>query len=120
MATVAELSGPYANFMLNPLSPAAPDVCSMCSTFTDGYDTCYSCGRNARFADAVLSISYSVHFGQLLTALAQYKRATATIRRRFQMELAAVLWRFLDAHEACLARRAGIARFDLVCNSPVE
>jgi hypothetical protein len=43
MATVAELSGPYANFMLNPLAPTTPDVCSVCLTFTEGHDTCYQC-----------------------------------------------------------------------------
>ena len=59
MATVAELSGPYANFMLNPLPPATRDVCSVCLTFTDGHDTCYQCQWGARFADAVLPISYS-------------------------------------------------------------
>ena len=59
MATVAELSGPYANFMLNPLPPATRAVCSVCLTFTDGHDTCYQCQWGARFADAVLPISYS-------------------------------------------------------------
>src|SRR3954470_12626232 len=107
MATVAELSGPYANFMLNPLAPTTPDVCSVCLTFTEGHDTCYQCQWSARFADAVLPISYSVHFGQLHTALAQYKLASGTVGRHFQIELAAVLWRFLREHELCLARAAG-------------
>jgi hypothetical protein len=34
MATVAELSGPYANFMMNSLPRGTPDVCSVCLTFT--------------------------------------------------------------------------------------
>src|SRR4051794_34301514 len=118
MATVAELSDPYANFMLNPLAPGSPGVCSVCLTFTDGHDTCYPCGWNARFADAVLPISYSVHFGQLHTALSQYKRAGGTVARRFQLELAAVLWRFLATHEACLARVAGTPGFDAVTTVP--
>jgi hypothetical protein len=100
MATVAELSGPYANFMLNPRPPAAPGVCSVCMTFTEGQDTCYPCGWEPRFADAVLPISYSVHFGQLHTALAQYKRTSGNVARRLQMELAAVLWRFLASTRA--------------------
>jgi predicted amidophosphoribosyltransferase len=118
MATVAELSGPYANFMLTPLAPGTADVCSVCLTFTEGHGTCYPCGRNARFADAVLPISYSVHFGQLHTALAQYKRRVGPVARRFQIELAAVLWRFLTTHEGCLARRAGASGFDLVTTVP--
>jgi hypothetical protein len=28
MATVTELSDPYANFMLSPLPPSSADVCS--------------------------------------------------------------------------------------------
>jgi hypothetical protein len=118
MATVAELSGPYANFMLNPLPPETPDVCSVCLTFTEGPDTCYPCGWEPRFADAALPISYSVHFGQLHTALAQYKRTSGRVGRRLQMELAAVLWRFLREHEGCLARSAGAPAFDLVTTVP--
>jgi hypothetical protein len=118
MATVAELSGPYANFMLNPLPPETADVCSVCLTFTEGHDTCYQCQWGTRFADAVLPISYSVHFGQLHTALAQYKRAGGTVGRRFQIELAAVLWRFLREHERCLARAAGTSAFDIVTTVP--
>lgn len=104
--------------MLNPLPPDTADVCSVCQTFTDGYDTCYPCGWNARFADAVLAVSYSIHFGQLHTALQQYKRTGGTIARRFQLELAAVLWRFLSQHEQCLARQAGVDGFGLVTTVP--
>jgi hypothetical protein len=99
MATVTELSDPYANFMLSPLPPAAPDVCSVCLTFTEGWSTCYPCGHQARFADAVLPISYSVAFGQLHTALQQYKRGYPSAARQFQIQLAAVLWRFVSLHE---------------------
>ena len=118
MATVAELSGPYANFMLNPLPPGTPDVCGVCLTFTEGRGTCYPCGWEARFADVVLPISYSVHFGQLHIALAQYKRTPGTVGRRLQMELAAVLWRFLRQHEGCLAGAARVSSFNCVTTVP--
>jgi predicted amidophosphoribosyltransferase len=118
MATVTELSDPYANFMLSPLPPAAPDVCSVCLTFTEGWSTCYPCGHQARFADAVLPISYSVAFGQLHTALQQYKRGYPSAARQFQIQLAAVLWRFVSLHEGCLARRVGVAGFDVVATVP--
>jgi phosphoribosylpyrophosphate synthetase len=59
-----------------------------------------------------------VHFGQLHTALAQYKRTSGTVARRLQMELAAVLWRFLREHESCLARNAGVAGFDIATTVP--
>jgi predicted amidophosphoribosyltransferase len=118
MATVTELSDPYANFMLNPLPPTAADVCSNCLTFTEGFGTCYACGHHARFADAVLPISYSVAFGQLHTALRQYKRGHERAQRQFQPQLAAVLWRFIAAHDQCLAHRVRTDGFDLVSTVP--
>jgi len=117
MPTVLELSDPYANFLLPPVRPETVDVCSICLTFTDGYDTCYRCGGRARAADAVLPISYSVHMGQLHTALRGYKEGWSS-SQRFTLELAAVLWRFLDRHEPCLARRVRVAGFPLVTTVP--
>lgn len=119
MPTVAELSDPYANFMRNPLPPDAEGVCRICLTFTSGYDTCYRCGHQQVFADRVLPISYSVHFGQLHTALAGYKRSDQErVARTFRLELAAVLWRFLVNHEQCLAAAVGVHEFDLVTTVP--
>jgi len=104
--------------MLNPLPPTAADVCSVCLTFTQGFGTCYPCGHNARFTDAVLPVSYSVHFGQLHNVLQQYKRGRNNIARPLQLQLAAVLWRFVAAHERCLADVAATDRFDLVTTVP--
>lgn len=118
MATVRELSDPYANFLLNPLPPQTADVCRICLTLTQGYPACYACDFQPDHADAVLPISYSVDGQQLHTALAGYKRRADQTGRKFRAELAAVLWRFLDMHEACLARRAGSHRFDLVTTVP--
>ncbi len=118
MATVAELTGPYGAFLLNPPSAATPNVCRVCLTFTDGYSTCYRCGFQPEFADAVLPVSYSVHFGQLHTILGAYKRASLPAARPLQMQLAAVLWRFLALHETCLARAVDVERFDLVTTVP--
>lgn len=118
MATVRELSDPYANFRLNPLPPETGGVCSHCLTFTAGYDTCYRCSRSPRAVGAVLPISYSVHRGQLHTALRRYKDAPQSTSRRFTLELAAVLWRFLDRHERCLAGRVGAPAFEIVTTVP--
>lgn len=118
MATVGELSAPYTNFMLNPLPTTGADVCSVCLTFTQGYGTCYACGHNPRFTDAVLPISYSVHFGQLHNVLQQYKRGRDNVARPLQLQLAAVLWRFIAAHERCLEDAAAASRFDLVTTVP--
>jgi len=116
--TVAELSAPYTNFLINPLAPSSHGVCSVCLTFTDGHATCYPCGHRPRFADGVLPISYSEAFGQLHTALAQYKRRTGPSAHALQLQLAAVLWRFLVDHEDCLARCAQVERFQLVTTVP--
>jgi len=118
VATVAELTDPYSNFMLNPLARGPTDVCRVCLTFTDGYDTCYRCAINPNSIDVVLPISYSVHFGQLHTVLAQYKRGRSSVACRLQIQLAAVLWRFLAEHEACLAPAAGVECFDVVTTVP--
>jgi predicted amidophosphoribosyltransferase len=118
VASVRELSDPYANFMLNPLAPASPDVCRVCATFTQGFATCYPCGHQPAHADAVLPISYSVHERQLHTALAVYKRGVEQAARPLRAQLAAVLWRFLDRHEACLAQHVGVAGFDIVTAVP--
>jgi hypothetical protein len=96
MATVRELSDAYSNFMLNPLAPGDEDVCEVCLTFTEGYDTCYACGHQQTYADAVLPISYSLHFGQLHNALAG----------------------FLERHEGCLAGTVGAEGFDVVVTVP--
>jgi predicted amidophosphoribosyltransferase len=104
--------------MRNPLRPEGPDVCEVCLTFTDGFRTCYRCGHDRRFLDAVLPVSYSVHFGQLHTALYGYKRRIDLVASRFQLELAAVLWRFLNRHERCLATRTGAQGFRLVTTVP--
>ena len=118
MATVSELSDPYANFMFNPLPPTTAGVCSVCLTLAEGYSTCYPCGHQLRFTDAVLPISYSPAFGQLHTALRQYKRGHPVAARQFRGQLAAVLWRFLALHEGCLARSAGVDGFGLLTTVP--
>lgn len=55
---------------------------------------------------------------QLHTALAQYKRRQGRVAGTLQLQLAAVLWRFLRAHESCLANHAGVERFELVTALP--
>jgi integrase len=56
----------------------------------------------------------AVPLGQLHTALRQYKRGHESAARQFQLQLAAVLWRFLSVHEDCLSRHVGVDRFDIV------
>jgi hypothetical protein len=66
----------------------------------------------------MLPISYSIGREQLHHALAGYKRTGGRISRHLAVELAAMLWRFIDRHEPCLAQAAGIDRFELVTTVP--
>src|ERR1035437_10889525 len=80
MASIAELSDLYSNFMFGPR--AGPGVCRVCFDFTDGYDRCFGCARRPEWLDAVAPISYSVAHEQLHHALARYKRTQGHAARR--------------------------------------
>lgn len=116
MPTVGELSALYDNFMLAPRF--GPGVCRQCFNFTDGYARCYACTQHPKILAAVAPVSYSVAHEQLHHALASYKRLTGDISRRLALQLAAVLWRFLELHEACVARATTTDGFPLVTTVP--
>jgi hypothetical protein len=116
VATVSELSGPYANFMFGPRP--GPGVCIACFNFTRGYDRCYACSHGELSLAAVAPISYSVGGEQLHHALRGYKCLGGEVARRLTVELAAVLWRFLSVHERCIARAADAADFRLATTVP--
>ena len=117
MATVAELTAPCANFMLAPRR--GPGVCSRCFNLTDGYARCYACAHGGDHLDLVAPVSYSIAGEQLNYALAAYKRSTGTWMRTLVNQLAAILWRHLARHEACIARVAGATSgFALVTTVP--
>jgi predicted amidophosphoribosyltransferase len=116
---VDEASGAYERAMRN-IAPAGPGICRVCWGFIDpDYDTCYKCGFQPDSLDAVVPISYSEHLGQMHLALRNYKDGESqAIRRHDAIRLAAILWRFLGDHEACVARAAGVDSFDLVTIVP--
>ena len=116
MPTVRELSAPYENYMLAPRR--GPDVCRTCFTFTDGFDRCYVCAHTEQWADAMVPISYSIAREQLHHELASYKRLSGDVARRLSARLAAVLWRYLDAHESCLTAAAQAGSFAIVTTVP--
>lgn len=117
--TVTEASDAYANAMRNPAAPR-PSVCSICRTFHDpDYETCIACSRQPNNLDALAPITYSVHSGQMHDALRNYKDDPRSDVRRFHaVRLTAILWRFLESHEPCIATAAGIDGFDLVATVP--
>jgi predicted amidophosphoribosyltransferase len=116
MPSVTDLSAPYGNFMLGPRAGAA--VCEVCFDLTDGHSLCYGCANTQQWLDAVLPISYSIGHEQLHHALACYKRQPPEVAHRFELELAAVLWRHLAVHEACLAVAAESDGFEIVTTVP--
>ena len=116
MATVTELSDPYANFLLMPRG--GDGVCRRCFNLTDGYDLCFACEHGGDSIDVVAPISYSIAGEQLHHALAAYKRLSAGWTRTLTVQLAAVLWRHLALHERCVARAAGVEGFATVTVVP--
>jgi hypothetical protein len=116
MPTVAELTAPYGNFMVGPRGGA--DVCEFCFNLTDAYSRCYSCARGERWLDVMCPISYSIGHEQLHHVLRGYKRSRGATAERFTVELAAVLWRHLEAHEQCAAHVARTGAFGLVTTVP--
>ena len=116
MPRVTDLTDLYGNFMLAPRP--GPGVCEICFDFTGGASRCRWCPDTDQWLDAVAPISYSVAHEQLHHALSGYKRPPDLAAERFQVELAAVLWRYLQIHEPCIATAALTDRFDVVTTVP--
>jgi predicted amidophosphoribosyltransferase len=120
-ATVAELTGFFGADLL-----AVPAVtagrCEVCRADVGaGRQRCGTCRANARRcqpqqpADVVAFVSLAVKHGRLATDLWRYKSAGDD---EAALRLAALLWRFLDGHERCLAAGCGVPRFGLVTSVP--
>lgn len=122
MATVAELSAPYENH-LRPVLPAGYGVCRTCHTSVVGnWPDCYPCNQShgllTEEANAVDFIALAVKGEQLARELRVYKAARASVDHGSRYGLAAVLWRWLSIHEACVATTAGVDQFPIVTTVP--
>ncbi len=117
--TVEEASDAYANAMRNP-AVAGPGVCPICWTFHDpDYPRCYACSQQPDQLDVFVPITYSVDSGQMHAALRRYKDDLDPQARRFHaVRLTAILWRFLEQHERCVAAAAGVTDFEIVATVP--
>jgi len=116
--TVEEASVAYERAMRN-VQPVGSGVCSVCHQFVKReYERCYSCMMGSRVLDAVVPITYSEHLGQMHTALRNYKDGLPQNQRYAAIRLTAILWRFIEAHEHCVARAAGTEDFDIVTCVP--
>lgn len=118
--SVDEVAAPYENFLV-PVPISASDVCSVCHSVVEGWPECFKrheaitiLGSGA--ADAVAFVSLAPNTEQMGRELFSYKNLRTPERLRAQKTagLAAVLWKWLNRHEACLARQVGIERFDLI------
>jgi len=124
VASVFDLSEPYRNHLV-PVLPPGRGVCAVCWRAVDpGYRLCYLCriahdGYGRRLAEVVAPIALAVKRQQLAHELWHYKYdADERVRRRLELRLAAVLWRFLGPHEAHVAAAAAVPRFDIVTTVP--
>ncbi len=123
MASVVGLSARYANFLVHPLMPG-PGACQTCrGPANAGYPTCWPCQQAATIlgtgvADTVAAISLALKGEQYANELWRYKNAQGPQQQHFRMGLAAVLWRFLAAHEACISDGCAVPRFDTVTTVP--
>lgn len=123
--SVTAASAPFEHYLI-AVPRFGDDVCPVChSAVYDGHGTCYPCAEAERIIgpmrlDAVGFVSLAPAGGQLARDLYTYKlpRIPDRIRRRLMLGLAAVLWRWLDAHESCLAHAAVTDGFDLVTFVP--
>jgi predicted amidophosphoribosyltransferase len=117
--TVDEAAATYASAMRNVVPAEGCSTCAVCRTFLDpAYRVCRPCSRQPSQLDVVVPISYSEHLGQLHRALRGYKDGLPQERNYTMPRLAAILWKFLNIHEPCVAAAAGVSTFDLVTTVP--
>jgi hypothetical protein len=116
--TVDEAAATYQSAMRNVPAPLA-GIWATCRTFIEpGYSQCYQCATGPGELDTVVPITYSEALGQVHGALRGYKDGWPAERNYAMPRLAAVLWRFLEVHEPCVARAAGTDGFDVVTAVP--
>ncbi len=116
MPGVNELTARCERVMIAPVPGFG--ICVECFNTTRGFERCYACSSIEHRLCAVVPISYSVAHEPLHQALAGYKRMTGPPANLYKLELAAVLWRFLAAHERCVAHGSAVDAFDLVTTVP--
>ena len=81
-----------------------------------GYGRCFACASGEHRLAAFAPISYSVAGGPLHLGACrvQARRPDPFVPDGDCDDPAAILWRFLERHEGCVAAMAGIERFDFV------
>jgi predicted amidophosphoribosyltransferase len=124
--TVDEVVRPYGNFLVPVPGRGAPDTCATChSVVYDGWPRCFPCQEAVQtlgtgIADVTAFVSMAPADEQFARELYTYKRLTvpAHLRQQRMVGLAAVLWKWLSLHEACVAAALRIRSFDIVTSVP--
>jgi predicted amidophosphoribosyltransferase len=99
-------------------------VCAVCKrAILPGWSTCYQCNTHrtalTQTADVVVPIALSVKGEQWAYELSSYKNSSnLSARSSLALGIGAVLWRWLDRHEACVMGYAGVSEFPLVVPVP--
>ena len=124
MPTVTQLTDRYANFLL-PVLSRGDGVCEVCGTaVSGGWRCCYQCNAAAKklgvgaVADTVDFVALAVKDEQLAYELWKYKERPSPAQVEIALRLAALLWRWLAAHEACLGRDAACDGFSIATTVP--
>lgn len=113
MTTAIELTDPHIRTYTGVL-PAGPGVCEICHGAPGaGWERCWSCaqtmGQVTKPVHLVVPISLTELLGQLHHVLRSYKRDgyPAHVREAFQLQVSALLARFLWKHGECIRETAG-------------
>jgi len=123
--TVDDFAAPYANFLVR-VPAAGTGVCKVCHSIVSGFDVCYQCYQarsviGSAMADVAAFVSMAPTGEQFARELYTYKNpSVGSLDRQLKtVGLAAVLWKWLGLHEACMTRRIGLpSPFDLVTTVP--
>jgi hypothetical protein len=130
MATAEELTDPYLS-TYTPVPKAAPGVCHVCHSATNpGWNDCMSCERTVRGVSRPTRLVVPISLtkvptsvsgddgGQFHDVLRIYKYGhNADVRSRMELQVSAVLTRFLRAHTTCIVEAAGEA-WDYITVTP--
>jgi adenine/guanine phosphoribosyltransferase-like PRPP-binding protein len=123
--SVFEASAPLEHYLIS-VPPVGFDVCPVCrGAVYGGYDLCYPCNdarsvlRDLRL-NATAFVSLAPVGDQIAQDLQAYKRSNVPqyLRQSRIVGLSAALWRWLAAHEKCVASAAGADSFDLITTVP--
>jgi predicted amidophosphoribosyltransferase len=114
MLTAHELD---LSYLLTPRP--GPGVCPECfNLMSPGFARCRACAGVESHLDLLVPISYSIALGRLHFELADYKRTADPSVPPITAKLAAILDGFVARHEPCVARAAGVGRFDVITTVP--